>query len=259
MKNFPDYTRRRFLAHSAKAGGLLALPAFASAQSPVKGTVSGPPQRLVVIHIPLSLYPHALYPDKTGTDFKAPRLLQPLEPFRGKYTIFKGLDHPEVAGGHHMTNTILTGTNFQHHPKRRYTISLDQFIDDNSGASQTRFGRMQIGSTGAAGAPLSFDANGTPDPDIVLDPVDFYQRLFLTNPEEQRRLEQEIASRRSILDGMHSEIKLLDGKLDSTDRARFEHYRTAIRNLEGNMSEQMRWKDVPRPMADDFQLTYLKL
>ncbi len=37
---------------------------------------------------------------------------------------------------------------------------------------QTRFGRRQIGATGKAGNPLSFDANGTPAPDIILSTVD---------------------------------------------------------------------------------------
>ena len=94
MKPSPSHSRRTFPARSARGGSLLALPHFASlGGADAKAADNGPPRRLVVVHPHLGFYPHEFYPEQTGLDFTAPRLLKALEPFRGNYTLFNGLDH----------------------------------------------------------------------------------------------------------------------------------------------------------------------
>ena len=238
-----DFTRRRFLAQSARAGGLLALPRFAST-----GAEAGPPKRLVVIHPRLSLYPHELYPATTGTDFEAPRLLKPLEGIRGNYTLFNGLDHPDMSGGHAVTSTLLTGENFNLLPVKRHGISLDQFIAAEVGA-ETRFDKMIVVLPGGGeSTQVSFDANGTPFPDRIKSATDFYERLFVTDPEAQKRLRVEIESNRSILDGLRSEVKNFEGRLNATDRERLDHFLTAIRDLEKRMAKQIKWSGIEKPV-----------
>ena len=153
-------SRRRFLCQSAAAATFFPIPQFASLGMAAGGEVAtdASPKRFVVFHNPLSFYNPAFYPEKAGLDFEAPRLLKPLEPFRGNYTVFNGLDHPNVEGGHSLTSTLLTGINYEHRPNKRHTISLDQVIADKVG-SETRFDKLIVG-----GSPISYDVNGTPCP-----------------------------------------------------------------------------------------------
>ena len=249
MKKFQNSTRRTFLAQSARAGGLLALPHFASlgAANAVAAASGKAPRRLVIIHAHLGFYHGAFYPKTTGLDFEAPRLLKPLEPFRGNYTIFNGLDHPDVAGGHAVTSTLLTGENFKLRLSKRHGISLDQYIANEIGG-ETRFDKFDLNSGGGGVATqVSFDANGTPYPDRITSAPELYSRLFVTDPKAQARLRDDIEANRSILDGLRAEAKRFEQKLDAGDRERLDHFLTAIRDLEARMAKQIKWSQIPKP------------
>ena len=243
--------RRQFLNRSAAGGGLLALPHFASLARGSEAASAKAPQRLVVIHAHLGFYPHEFYPQTTGTDFEAPRLLQPLEPFRGNYTIFNGLDHPDISGGHAVTSTLLTGENYKLRPSKRHGISLDQFIANKIGG-ETRFDKFVINLPGGGvSTTVSFDTNGTPFADIIGSPQDLYNRLFVTDAGEQKRLQQTIESNRSILDGLRADLAQFERQLGSGDRDRLEHYLTAIRELEAQMAKQVKWSGIDKPAPPD--------
>lgn len=243
-----NLNRRRFLAQGAVAGGLLALPQFASygagdgdspaSRNAAKGIA---PRRLVVLHNPLSFYNPAFYPDQEGLVFDAPRLLKPLEFLRGKYTVFKGLDHPDCEGGHTITSTLLTGINYEHRPNKRQSVSLDQMLADKVGI-ETRFDKLVIGGT-----PISYDVNGTPCPDYISQARDLYRLLFVTDQAEQKQWEQRIARNKSIIDSVHAEAGKLSRQLNGDDRQRLDHYLTAIRDLEQRMAKQVKWSRVDKP------------
>ena len=239
MPHYP--TRRSFLAQSARAGGVLALPHFMSLGGADAATGSVAPRRLVVLHNELSFYNPAFYPEQTGLGFEAPRLLKPLEKLRGNYTVFRGLDHPDCEGGHTITSTLLTGINYEHRPNKRHTLSIDQFIADRVG-DQTRFDKLVVGH-----APVSYDVNGTQFPDRINDGRDFYRRLFVTDDAERRRLSETIARKRSILDSLRREAKALSANLNAGDRDRLDHYLTAIRTLEARMAKQIKWNGIAKP------------
>jgi len=65
-----DYSRRTFLAQSARAGGILALPHFASLGGAHAADEENQeaPRRLVVLHNELSFYNPAFFPEKTGKE-----------------------------------------------------------------------------------------------------------------------------------------------------------------------------------------------
>ena len=249
MNSFQSSTRRRFLAQSARAGGLLALPHFASlgGANAAAAATGKAPQRLVVVHAHLGFYHGEFYPKTTGLDFEAPRLLKALEPFRGNYTLFNGLDHPDVSGGHAVTSTLLTGENFKLRVSKRHGISLDQFIANEIGG-ETRFDRFDLNTGGGGVAtPVSYDANGTPHPDRISSAQELYSRLFVTDPKAQARLRDDIEANRSILDGLRAEAKRFERKLDAADRERLDHFLTAIRDLENRMAKQIKWSNIPKP------------
>ena len=244
-------TRRQFLAQSAFGGGLLALPQFVSLVRANEVAVASTPKRLVVIHPHLSFYPHEFYPATTGTDFETPRLLRPLEGIRGNYTLFNGLDHPNMSGGHAVTSTLLTGENFNLLPVKRHGISLDQFIAGEVGV-ETRFDKMIVVLPGGGeSTQVSFDANGTPFPDRIKSATDFYERLFVTDPQAQKQLRVEIESNRSILDGLRAEVSSFERRLNAGDRERLDHFLTAIRDLETRMAKQIKWSDIDKPAPPD--------
>jgi len=242
-----DYSRRTFLAQSARVGGILALPHFASLGGAHAADAENQeaPRRLVVLHNELSFYNPAFFPEKTGKDFEAPRLLKPLEKLRGNYTVFRGLDHPDVEGGHTLTSTLLTGINYEHLPNKRHTLSLDQYIADAMGA-QTRFDKLVVGN-----APISFDVNGTQFPDWIQNGREFYQRLFVTDDAERKRLNDSIARKRSILDSLRREAKALSANLNPGDQDRLDHYLTSIRTLETRMAKQLKWNGIQKPIPPE--------
>ncbi len=248
MTKLPNTTRRTFLAQSARAGGLLALPHFASLAGANDAGNAIAPKRLVFIHAHLGFYHGEFYPKTTDADFEAPRLLQPLEPFRGNYTLFNGLDHPDVSGGHAVTSTLLTGENYKLRRTKRHGISLDQFIAGEIGG-ETRFDKFVLNAgSGGVATTVSFDANGTPFPDVIASPLDLYNRLFITDPKAQERLRTDIESNRSILDGLRDEAKQFERQLGAEDKARLDHFLTAIRDLEARMTKQIKWSGIDKPV-----------
>ena len=239
MKTTRNLSRRRFLCQSTSAGALLPIPHFLSLGNSAAEAAS--PHRFVVLHNPLSFYNPAFFPEKTGLDFETPRLLKPLDPLRGNYTVFRGLDHPDVEGGHSLTSTLLTGINYEHLPSKRHTISLDQLIADKVGTA-TRFDKLVVGNT-----PISYDVNGTQCPDRIIYARDFFRRLFVTDETRRRELDKSIAQKRSIIDAVRAEAKGLGGKLNHADRERLDHYLTAIRVLEERMAKQRKWNGIEKP------------
>ena len=250
MKRFQNSSRRQFLAQSARAGGVLALPHFASLDGANAAASATAPRRLVVIHPHLGFYPHEFYPTKTGLRFDAPRLLKALEPFRGNYTLFNGLDHPDMTGGHAVTSTLLSGENYKLRPSKRHGISLDQYIASHIGG-ETRFDKLVLAVGGGEATTVSFDQNGTPFPDRINSPLELYNRLFVTDPKAQARLRDQVEADRSILDGLRSETKTLENRLGPGDRERLDHYLTAVRDLEARMAKDIKWAGIGKPEPPD--------
>src|SRR6476646_1561608 len=94
-------TRRDFIRDlglgAASLPFLLNLPGLGFASS------AGRKQRLVVIFSPNGVVPKAFWPEETGTDFKLPKSLEPLEPFKKQTLILHGVcDRVRGDGDAHM-------------------------------------------------------------------------------------------------------------------------------------------------------------
>ena len=124
-------SRRKFLR---AAGILLSLPlldamtpAFATAKRLSAGaTPGGKPRRMFGICNNLGLLPEYFFPKDSGRDYCPSPYLELLQEHRNDITVFSGVSHPDVDGGHPADNCFLTAAPHPGSAGFHNTISLDQ-------------------------------------------------------------------------------------------------------------------------------------
>lgn len=94
--------RRHFLTG---VGVSLALPWM---ESLARAAEPAAVQRFVCVANPFGMVGDAFFPTAAGLAAALPANLAPLEPLRGKFTVFSNLDHG-TSGGHGLTHTFLSG------------------------------------------------------------------------------------------------------------------------------------------------------
>ncbi|WP_218933593.1 DUF1552 domain-containing protein [Rubripirellula lacrimiformis] len=261
----PKINRRRCLS---AAGVTLALPLLeslahghAAAQESPPGSVSSPnsdpspgrtasaAKRLVCMGVSLSMYPGEWNPVDEGSDYVAPKLIEPLADLRRDFTLISNADHPGVTGGHKGTAAFLSGV---YQPERigqsiviRNQITLDQVVARAIG-DQTRFQSLQFAAAGvSAGDSLSWNDKGVPLP-CISDPMAIYEQLFVDDPNPQQTARM-MKSGRSVLDLIHADAKLLAKDLSKSDRQRMDQYMTSVRDVESGISRRLQWLSTPKP------------
>src|SRR5947208_1844991 len=158
-------SRRRFLRGSGIAMALpvldAMLPAFARAAS--GGPPTGPgarPRRLFAICNNLGLLPDQFFPTGTGRDYTPSPYLDMLQEHRNDFTVFSGVSHPDVDGGHPADSCFLTAAPHPGSGGFRNTMSLDPYIGERIG-HLTRFPSLTLGVNVAQGShSLSWTASG---------------------------------------------------------------------------------------------------
>ena len=141
MKRTWQLSRRTLLRGAGVSVALPWLEAMAAA-SPGDADQS-PPQRMVFVYLPNGLEMEYFTPQQEGTDFDLPRILKPLEPFHGDFSVLSGLDNSEP--GHGGGNTWLTQVKLDATPgfaKKNY-ISADQVAAQQLG-QETRFPSIEL-------------------------------------------------------------------------------------------------------------------
>jgi Protein of unknown function (DUF1552) len=246
-------SRRCFLRG---AGIVLALPmleamlpagARAAAESVAAGSPAAKPRRMLAICNNLGLLPHNFFPDEPGANYRLSPYLEVLKEHRQDFTVFSGVSHPDVDGGHPADNCFLTAAP---HPGRggfRNTISLDQFMAEQIG-HLTRFPSLNLGVNVQQGArSLAWTSSG------VLIPCEekaseVFGRLFIQGTEaEMAAQERRLELGQSILDAVADQAKDLQRKIGARDRDRLDQYFTSVRELEKRMSMSKEWERRPKP------------
>ena len=121
------------------------LPAFAKAAT--GGPVTGPaakPRRMFAICNNLGLLGDQFFPQASGRDYALSPYLKLLEPHRRDFSVFSGVSHPNVDGGHPADICFLTAAPHPGSSSFRNTISLDQHIAEQIGI-HTRFPSLTLG------------------------------------------------------------------------------------------------------------------
>ena len=237
-------SRRSFLR---AAGVTLALPAL-EAMRPTLGRAAAAeaPRRLVTIQTNMGIMPHLFFPQQAGRGYELSPYLKVLEPLRDDFTVFSGLSHPGVDGGHANEVSFLTGAPHPGGAGFRNRISLDQFAAERLG-SQTRFSSLIVAASNSAERSMSYNRAGVLIPPEA-NPARLYRKLFLqgTAKEMEARM-HDLRSGRSLLDTVRGCAKRLEQSVNAADRSRLEQYFTSIRELEGQLLQNESWEQTPKP------------
>ena len=229
------------------AGVALALPSL-DAMIPAfarEASVEAP-RRLVTIQTNQGIMPHLFFPTKVNRDYELSPYLQLLEPLRNQCTVFSGMSHPGVDGGHANERCFLTGAPHPAGAGFRNSISVDQFAAERVGHA-TRFPSLVLAAGNSGNTSMSYNSSG-----VLIPPetsaAKLYRTLFVQGTEK------EIASRlndlrqgRSLLDTVRARAKRLENSVNAADRNQLEQYFTSIRELEQQLLQAELWEQKPKP------------
>lgn len=241
--------RRSFLRGTGVALSLPFLDAMVPAFAPAaeKAAAAEIPRRMLAIQTNMGIMPEFFFPEKTGKEFQLPPYLEILKNFRNDFTVFSGVSHPNVDGGHQAEKSFFTAAAHPGGSGFRNTVSVDQVAAEHIGW-QSRFPSFSlvVGQAGPA-TTLSWTRGGVPIP-AERSPAALYQKMFVqgTPAETESRIE-DLKVGRSVLDFVNDEARKLNSSLGSRDRARLDQYFTSIRDLEKQMVSAEQWERRPRP------------
>ncbi len=218
-------------------------PVFARAAAPQ------PPCRMLIIANNLGVLPKFFFPEAGGPDYELSPYLSELAGFRRDFTVFSGLSHPGVTGGHSTDNCFLTAARGAFKSGFRNSISLDQFAAEKLG-QVTRFPTLNLGvNIDKGNRSLSWTRDGVLLPAEDSAPK-LYERMFVQGDEEAvARQLHKLESRGSILDTLLDETKRFSRSLASEDKARLDQYVTSVREVEERLQTARAWELRPKPKA----------
>ena len=240
--------RRTFLR---SAGATLALP-FLECMTPTFARAAGqarPPRRMLVIANNIGVLPKHFFPQTSGRDYEPSPYLSLLSEFRQDFTVFTGLSHPGVTGGHSTDNCFLTAARGAFKSGFRNSISLDQFAAEKLG-QVTRFPTLNLGvNIDKGNRSLSWTRDG-----VLLPAEDsaakLYERMFVQGDAESvARQLHNLESRGSILDTLLDETNRFGRTLAGEDRSRLDQYVTSVREVEQRLQTARAWETRPKPAA----------
>lgn len=248
------FDRRQFLRG---AGVALALPLLARRLESMAhgGEPGGEPRRMLAICNNLGLLPEKFFPaaDQLGRSYEPSPYLKHLDHHRNDFTVFSGVWHPDVDGGHPADNCFLTAAPHPGSGSFRNTISLDQFAAERIG-HLTRYPSLTLGVNVQQGQrSLSWTGSGVLIP-CEEKPSEVFKRLFLMgSPAEIREQERRLALGQSIMDTVAGQAQRLRKQAGVRDRERLDQYFTGVRDLESRMEKAREWEGRPKPKVSQEQ------
>jgi hypothetical protein len=204
------------------------------------------PRRFLAICTTLGFHAPYLFPERAGRDFELTPYLEILKEHRSRFTLFSGVSHPQVDGGHFAEASYLTAAP---HPKSssfKNTISLDQAIVEKL-APNTRYPFLALATRKGS---LSWTAGGVPIPSEN-SPSQLFRRLFVNGtPEEVATQVDKLRLGKSILDTVLDQTQRVHKSLGSGDRDKLDQYMTAVRDVEGRLQAAESWVYRPKPAVE---------
>lgn len=234
--------RRTFLRG---LGVTLSLPMLDAMRPAFAVGTPAPKRRMVAICTMLGIHPQHMFPEQTGRGYKASMYSQVIDEFRDHFTIFSGLSHPEVDGGHSTEASFLTAAPHPGSSSFRNTISLDQYAAERIG-SETRYASLSLAT---AGRGLSWTRSGVAIPSENR-PSQIFARLFLEGTKAE--VDQQVRRLRdgqSIMDTVSTQAKSLQRTLGMADRDKLDQYFTSVRELEQRLVKAEQWTQRLKPQV----------
>ena len=240
-------SRRHFLRG---AGASLALP-WLDCMSRANGAGTPSVQRFVCVANPFGMIQDAFFPTDTGLNTALPESLQPLEPVRGKFTVFSNLDHG-LNGGHSGTHAFLSGVRSSEAAGMPDgNITLDQYCAEQvAGASRFPVLNTSAGSNNGGGVELSWTRSGVMVPSIQ-KVSQVFQMLFMDDPADKAAQRTARYQRQgSILDTIQEQARVMNSRLSHGDKEKLDQYFTSIREVEKTIQQEHAWVSRPRPKVE---------
>ena len=199
-------------------------------------------QRLIVLFSPDGVVPSTFWPDATGADFAFKDSLKPLQPFKDKTLILKGVyDKLRGDGDNHMRGMgcLLTGIelfagNIQGGSDSpagwASGISIDQEIKNfwqSNAATRTRFGSLEFGVMVPERAD-TWTRMSYAGPNQPVAPIDNPYQMFSKLYGQAK--DQEALS--SILDDLSDDLKRVSAKVSREDRRILDEHTSLVREME---------------------------
>lgn len=247
-------SRRTFLRSLGVAFSLPMLdamtPVFAGAvKAKAVARQQGHARRFFGICNNLGLLPEHFFPKEAGRDYALSPYLELLKEHRDDFTVFSGVSHPEVDGGHPADNCFLTAAPHPGSAGFRNTISLDQFIAERIG-HLTRFPSLTLGVNVQQGMrSLSWSGSGVLIP-CEEKAADVFARMFIRGTKAETEAQvRRLQMGQSILDAVGGQARRLAGAVGSRDRDRLDQYFISVRELEQRLQMAREWERQPKPVA----------
>jgi BMFP domain-containing protein YqiC len=238
---FQKHMSRRAMLRGA--GVALALPML-EAMTPAfaRADAAPTPRRFVSVSNALGFHGPYLFPAQAGRTYTPSRYLTSIADLRNQFTIFSGVSHPNVGGGHKAEACILSaapyaGGNF------RNTISLDQYMAKHLGG-RTRFPSLVL-NTKSESSP-SYTENGSMIAAENL-PLRLFNRLFVPDTREaQAQQQRRLRQGRSVMDIVGAEARAMQQRVSAGDREKLDAYFSSVRELEQRLAANESWAQRPK-------------
>ncbi len=236
----PHRTRRQFVRDLGL--GAAALPFLGNLPSLGFANQGRRKQRLIVMFSPNGVVPSNFWPDEEGAKFTLKESTSPLEPFKNKTLLLKGVcDRVRGDGDNHMRGIgcLLTGSelfpgNIQGGGATpagwSSGISIDQEIKNHlqkDAATRTRFGSLEFGVM----VPERADTwtrmvyAGPNKPLAPLDdPYQMFAKLYGRSKDRETLA--------SVLDDVTADLKKVGSTVGADDRRLLDEHATFVREME---------------------------
>jgi hypothetical protein len=213
---------------------------------------TAPPRRMVCVMVNTGIIPEHFFPKAPGRDYQSSPYLEPFGDLRQDFTVFSGVSHPDVSGGHCGEQVFLTGAREPRSVTFRNSISVDQVAAEQLG-NTTRFQSLVLAVGERHDGLLSVTRDGVFIP-TEQQPSQVYRKLFLPDTAEQStRRVAEIERGASILDFVLDKARPLAHALPTSDRQRLDQYFTSVRELEQMFDHAKAWQARPKPVVGESQ------
>ncbi|MEI6235116.1 MAG: DUF1552 domain-containing protein [Planctomycetota bacterium] len=250
-------SRRTFLRATGVAVALPLLDGMklhaADTPGPQGAGVTG--RRMLTVCYGLGFHPPSFFPEKVGKDYEPSEYLKVLTDagLKNDFTVFSGISHPDVIGGHEVGPSFLTAAPWKTGMVFRNSISVDQVLAANM-LGTTREPYLNLSTSlnggGSMNGGLSYTASGVGLPAIGKPSV-LYSRLFLSGGGNEVKAQQEkLARGHSVLDAVTEQAKTLRSKVGQVDKDKLDEYFNSIRDLEKKMAATEAWAALPKPKVD---------
>jgi hypothetical protein len=241
--------RRTFLRGLGATLALPLLDAMIPAATALAQTAAKPVRRFGAAYSPNGMIMSQWTPSTDGPGFELPPILKPFEPFRSHLNVVTNLGTgPQRGGGHALAEPcFMTGIV---NPRKtegsdiEAGVTIDQVLATKYSEGltfpslevcaedfTTAIGSCEIGFSCLYLNTISWKTPTQPLP-MEIDPRMVFERMFggATGTPEQRAIR--LRNRKSVLDGVSQQARVLQTRLTPVDRSRIDDYLQNVRDIE---------------------------